>query len=208
MAGAQLPSHLPACSPTSRTDHASASERDQATPASTRVSSTGVRAAEARHHRNGQVGEQDSLRLLVGADVDAPGHRAPKARLRLVGDAHAFAAGVLTEPGDPSGRAGGRLVAGRLGQAADHGDLLTVDGHHGVGAEPAVRQAPGEPFRRVAGAGLVGGLLPAARRRVWNRFAFMNYMITSLQLWSSGVRCRRSRAVSPEVTRPAAPAFE
>ena len=40
IASRSLPSHSSACSPTSRTDHASASDRDRATPASTRVSST------------------------------------------------------------------------------------------------------------------------------------------------------------------------
>ena len=40
IASRNLPSHSSACSPTSLTDHASASDRDRATPASTSVSST------------------------------------------------------------------------------------------------------------------------------------------------------------------------
>ena len=40
IAARSLPSHSSACSPTRRTDHANASDRERATPASTRVSST------------------------------------------------------------------------------------------------------------------------------------------------------------------------
>ena len=136
---------------------------------------------EPRHHRNGDVGEQDSLRGIRAADVDTPGDLAAVLVLRLVGDPHALRPGFLAEPGDAARRAGFTLLALGIGQPADDGDLLAVDHDRGVAVEP-VGQPAGEPLGGVAGVWLLG-LLPAAGAARPSAMCVMlphDYMITSL----------------------------
>ena len=120
-----------------------------------------LRLLEPGHHRNGNVGEQDSLRRIGATDLDSPGNLAAVAVLRLVSDVHALGAGLLTEPGDAARRAGFALVTLGFRQAADDGDLFAVDDDLRVTGEPTFGKASGEPVRGVARVGLLG-LLPAA----------------------------------------------
>ena len=93
------PSHSSALRPTSRTDQASASDRDRATPAATRVSSTmPLRLAQPGHHRHREVGEQRPAPV----DLDAPGDLAVEPVLGLAGDRDPLLAGVLAEAADPA----------------------------------------------------------------------------------------------------------
>ena len=104
------PSQSSAFSPTSLTHQASASERDRATPASTRVSSTcrsGCRSRVMTGTR--QCGEQ----LAALTDLDAPGDLAAGAVLELAGDLDALVAGALAELLDPPGACSRLLGVGR-----------------------------------------------------------------------------------------------
>ena len=158
MAARSVASHSSVCSPTSRTDQASASDRDLT-----------FGLPQPGHHRYGQVGEQDSF--LAG--LDTPGHLAAEAILRLVGDPHPLPAGFLAELGGPAGRAGGTLLGVGVGQPADHRDFFAVDGDFGVTGEPAVGEPAGEPV------GGFGGVVGGAPRMM---MCLHDYMITPLQL--------------------------
>ncbi len=123
-------SHSSVCWPTSLTHQASASERERATPASTRVSSTWRSGWRSRVITGAdEVGEQ----LLGVAAAQAPGDLALVAVLDLPGDPDPVVSGVLPELVDPAGLRGGLVGVGGLGgqlglrQAAPDDDLVAVD---------------------------------------------------------------------------------
>src|SRR5690606_30970230 len=103
--------------------------------------------AEARHDRHRESREH----LPPAAAVHAPRHLVPEALLGLAGDGDAALPRVLAEaldvPGDQAGPLRlGRLRRGRrLGQAADHADLVTVQHHVGRALEPGFGEPSGEP---------------------------------------------------------------
>src|SRR5690606_29591824 len=89
--------------------------------------------------------------LPPAAAVHAPRHLVPEALLGLAGDGDAALPRVLAEaldvPGDQAGPLRlGRLRRGRrLGQAADHADLVAVQHHVGRALEPGFGEPSGEP---------------------------------------------------------------
>ena len=111
IASRSSPSQSSSCWPTSRTHQASASDRDRATPASTRVSSTCRCGCRSRVITGAATCVNSSVAV---ADPDLPGHLAVEPALGLPGDRRSAAAGVLPER---LGAAGACLVGlGRRGR--------------------------------------------------------------------------------------------
>src|SRR5919106_4297350 len=112
-----------------------------------RVEHRSLGHAQAGHHGDGQRGER-------GLDVPAhhaPGDLATQAALRLEGDTDAPLPRLFPERLDPRGDRRGALLLGgafgdlRLGQGADHEDLLAVGCDVRRPGQPAVGDAAGEP---------------------------------------------------------------
>ena len=126
-------------------------------------------------------------RIRSAADLDAPGNLAPVAVLRFIGDVHPLWPGFLAESGDPAFRAGLAFFfsgAFGFGQLADDRDLFAVDDDRGIAVEPILGEAPGEPFRRAGGIGLLS-LLPAPGAAVpapVHVVLFHDYIITPLHV--------------------------
>ena len=87
-----------ACSPTSLTAQARASERDRATPASTRVSSTCRSGCRSRVI----TGTDKWVNSARPRRARAPGDLAAVARLGLLGDLHPGVPGLGAEAADPA----------------------------------------------------------------------------------------------------------
>lgn len=81
-----------------------------------RIQHLTLRLAQPGHHRNGDVCEQDSIRIF--ADVDTPGHLASVASLRLVGDAHSVRAGLFPKAGGAALQSDGTNLALNDGRVA------------------------------------------------------------------------------------------
>ena len=151
---------------------------------------------QPRHHRYGDVSEQDSLGAGIGANLYAPGDLAPVAVLSFVGDVHPLGPGFFAESRDPAFGAGFAFCfSGPLGvgQLADDRDLFAVDDDGRIAVEPVFGEASGEPFRRAAGVGLMS-LLPAAGAAgpAFVVVRVHDYIITPLQVFWNAVHHERT----------------
>jgi hypothetical protein len=108
-----------------------------------RVENQALALAQAGHHRHRGVGED----LAVVAAGGTPGDRPAVPLLRGVRDGHPLLPGLLAEARDPPRAGGSRVALTRLGlgERADDGDLVAVDGEVHRAGEPAVGQPSGEP---------------------------------------------------------------
>ena len=111
---------------------------------------------EPGHHRHGDVGEQRPGVAQLGAPGDLPA----VASLSLFGDLDPGGPGLGPEPADPALGRGG-ILHRLIGQRADHGDLLPIDGHRHIG-EPLTREPTFEPRLGVVGRRYID-VLPATR---------------------------------------------